>query len=155
MAGGPTIGAAVGGDFDAYVVTVSGDGTVTATPYSNGLAVLPAGTKGAIIHLRHTPGNPIGGNVTAVRKDTAIMIGKMIRDGYSATDIMGNVFEKVSVESGEKYGGGAVNLVSDITTGDMFTPQKVNETGFPMDEPYRKVCPNDGWSIAFPSRRKL
>jgi hypothetical protein len=133
------------------VVTVSGDGTVTATPYSNGLAVLPAGTKGAIIHLRHTPGNPVGGNVTAVRRDTAIMIGKMIRDGYSATDIMGNVFEKVSVESGEKYGGGAVNLASDITTGDMFTPQKVNDTGFPMDEPYRKVCPYDGWSIAFPT----
>lgn len=151
MAGGPTIGAAVSGDFDAYLVTVAGDGTVTVAPYSNGTAVLPAGTKGAIIHLRHTPENPIGGNVSAVRRDTAIMIGKMIRDGYSATDIMGYVFEKVSIESGEKYGGGAVNLASDITTGDMFTPQKVNDKGFPMNEPYRKTCPTCGWSIPFPS----
>lgn len=151
VAGGPTIGAAVGGDFDAYVVTVAGDGTITVTPYSSGLAVLPAGTKGAIIHLRHTPGNPIGGNVSAVRKDTAIMIGQKIRDGYSATDIMGDVFQKVSIEAGEKYGGGAVNLVSDISTGDMFTPTKLNETGFPMDQPYSKVDPESGWSISFPA----
>lgn len=151
MAGGPTIGAAVGGDFDAYVVTVAGDGTITVTPYANGLAVLPPGTKGAVIHLRHTPGNPIGGNVTAVRKDTAIMIGEKIRDGHSATDIMGDVFEKVSVEAGEKYGGGAVNLDSDITTGDMFTPLELNDTGFPMNDPYSKYCPNDGWSIAYPA----
>lgn len=151
VAGGPTIGAAIGGDFDAYLVTVGGDGTITVTPYSSGVVVLPAGTKGAIIHLRHTPGNPIGGNVTAVRRDTAIMIGQEIRDGHSATDIMGDVFQKVSVESGEKYGGGAVNLVSDITTGDAFTPQDINQTGFPMDQPYSKVDPESGWGVTFPA----
>ncbi len=151
MAGGPTIGASVGGDFDAYVVTVAGDGTITVTPYSKGLATLPAGTKGAIIHLRHTDGNPIGSNVSAVRQSTAIMIGQEIRDGHSATDIMGDVFEKVSIESGEKYGGGAVNLVSDISTADTFTPQKVNETGYPMDQPYSKTDPKSEWSIAYPA----
>lgn len=151
VAGGPTVGAAVGGDFDAYVVTVAGDGTITVTPYSSGVAVLPAGTKGAIIHLRHTPGNPIGGNVSAVRQATAVMIGEQIRDGYSATEIMGNVFQKVSTESGEKYGGGAVNLVSDITTGDAFTPSALNQTGFPMNDPYSKQCPECGWSVAYPA----
>jgi hypothetical protein len=153
IAGGPTIGAAAGGDFDVYVVTVSDDGTITATPYGNGSssAVLPPGTKGAIIHLRHTQGNPIGGNVSAVRRDTALMIGREIRDGHSATDIMGDVFQKVSIEAGEKYGGGAVNLVSDITTGDAFTPQKVGTTGFPMDQPYSKTDPKSGWSIAYPA----
>lgn len=151
VAGGPTIGAAVGGDFDAYVVTVAGDGTVTVTPYSSGVAVLPAGTKGAIIHLRHTPGNPVGGNIDSIRQSTAVMIGEQIRDGYSATDIMGNVFKKVAVESGEKYGGGAVNLVSDITTGDAFTPENVSQVGYPMDQPYSKVDPISGWSIAYPA----
>lgn len=151
MAGGPTMGAAVGGDFDAYVVTVAGDGTITVTPYSKGLATLPPGTKGAIIHLRHTDGNPIGGNVSEIRRDTAIMIGKEIRDGHSATDIMGDVFQKVSIEAGEKYGGGAVNLVSDLSTRDTFTPQKVNETGFPMDQPYSKYDPKSGWSVAYPA----
>src|SRR5690606_39865711 len=68
VAGGPTMGAAIGGDFDAYLVIVDDDGTVKVTPYSSGVVVLPAGTKGAIIHLRHTPGNPIGGgNVSTVR----------------------------------------------------------------------------------------
>ncbi len=151
VAGGPTIGAAVGGDFDAYVVTVAGDGTITVTPYSKGTAILPAGTKGAIIHLRHTPGNPIGGNVSAVRQATAVMIGEQIRDGYPATEIMGNVFQKVSVEAGEKYGGGADNLVSDSTTGDAFTPTDVNQTGYPMDQPYSKYDPECGWSIAYPA----
>lgn len=151
VAGGPTVGAAIGGDFDAYVVTVAGDGTVTVTPYSNGVAVLPAGTKGAIIHLRHTPGNPVGTDVNVVRKETAIMIGEQIRDGYPATEIMGNVFKKVSIDSGEKYGGGAVNLVSDITTGDAFTPSQLNQTGYPMDEPYSKYDNESGWSIAYPA----
>lgn len=151
VAGGPTIGAAVGGDFDAYVVTVAGDGTITVTPYSSGVAVLPAGTKGAIIHLRRTPGNPIGGNVTAVRMATAVMIGEQIRDGYSATDIMGNVFKKVSIESGEKYGGGAVNLVSGISTGDAFTPMNVSQVGYPMDQPYSKYDPVCGWSVGYPA----
>src|SRR5690606_36479182 len=47
MCGGPGIGAAVGGSFDAYVVIVEDDGTITVTPYSGGLAVLPPGKKGA------------------------------------------------------------------------------------------------------------
>ncbi|GAB4317194.1 MAG: hypothetical protein Kow0019_18190 [Methanobacteriaceae archaeon] len=151
MTGSPTGGAAVGGSFDVYVVEVSDDGVITVTPRSGGLAVLPPGTKGAIIHLRNTHGNPQYGTATRVRQETAIMIGKMIRDGYPATEIMSEVFGKVSKEAGEKYGGGAVNLVSSVSTGDMFTPQKVNETGFPMNQEYRKVCPEDGWGIGFPS----
>ncbi|NYB51352.1 MAG: hypothetical protein HVN35_02130 [Methanobacteriaceae archaeon] len=151
MTGGPTIGAAVGGSFDAYVVTVAGDGTITATPVSGGLATLPAGQKGAIIHLRNTHGNPLYGTAESVRQDTAILIGKMIRDGYPATEILGAAFKNVAVKSGEKYGGGGDNLVSSLTTGDMFTPSKLNTTGYPMDEPYAKECPKDGWSIAFPA----
>lgn len=151
MAGGPTIGAAVGGSFDAYLITVDGDGVIKVTPYKGGLAVLPPGQKGAIIHLRNTHGNPQYGSATAVRRETAINIGKMIRDGYSATTIVGKVFEEVSKDAGEKYGGGAVNLNSGLTTGDMFTPEQLNETGYPMNEPYTKICPNDGWSIGYPS----
>lgn len=150
MVGGPTIGAAVGGSFDVDVVTVSQNGTITVTPYSEGIAVLPPGTKGAIIHLRHTPGNPQADNASAVREATAIMIGEEIRDGYPATYIMGDVFKKVAIESGEKYGGGAVNIVSGITTGDMFTPTELNQTGFPMDQPYSKTDPVSGWSVAYP-----
>jgi hypothetical protein len=151
MTGGPTIGAAVGGSFDAYVVTVAGDGTITATPVSGGLATLPAGQKGAIIHLRNTHGNPQYGTAETVRQETAIMIGKMIRDGYPATEILGAAFEEVAKDSGEKYGGGGNNLVSSITSGDMFTPSKLNTTGYPMDEPYSKECPKDGWSVAYPA----
>jgi hypothetical protein len=150
MTGSPTGGAAVGGSFDAYVVTVDNNGTIQVKFVSSGLAVLPPGQKGAIIHLRNTPGNPQYGTATAVRQDTAIMIGKMIRDGYSATDIMGKVFENVAVKSGEKHGGGADNLVSGLTTGDMFTPKNINQTGYSMDQAYSKVCPTDGWSVAFP-----
>jgi hypothetical protein len=150
MCGGPTIGAAVGGDFDVYVITVDNNGTININPASGGLAVLPPGQKGAIIHLRNTHGNPQYGTAPAVRQETAIMIGKMIRDGYPATEIMGAAVEKVAKESGEKHGGGADNLASAITTGDMFTPRDLNESGFSMDEEYAKVCPNDGWSIAFP-----
>lgn len=150
MCGGPTIGAAVGGSFDAYVVTVDDDGTITATPVSSGLATLPAGKKGAIIHLRNTHGNPQYGTASTVRRETAITIGKMIRDGYPATEILGAAFEEVAKDAGEKYGGGGDNLVSSLTTGDMFTPEKLNTTGFPMDDPYSKVCPECGWSIAFP-----
>lgn len=149
MVGGPQIGAAVGGSFDAYVVTVKND-TITVTPASGGLATLEPGEKGAIIHLRNSQGNPMG-TAPRVRQETAIMIGKMIRDGYSATDIMGKVFEKVAKDSGERYGGGAVNLASGVTTGDMFTPQRLNETGYPMDEVYSKICPKCGWSIAYPA----
>lgn len=151
VCGGPKYGVAVGGSFDAYVVKVSADGVITVTPHSGGLAVLNPGERGAIIHLRNTHGNPQYGTATRVRQETAIMIGKMIRDGYNATDIMGEVFEKVSKEAGEKYGGGADNLVSGLTTGDMFTPQKLNETGYPMNEPYGKYCPTCGWSIGYPS----
>ncbi|MDR2967877.1 MAG: hypothetical protein LBU74_08030 [Methanobacteriaceae archaeon] len=151
LVGGPTIGAAVGGSFDVYMVVVDDDGTIKMTPYSGGLAILPPGKKGAIIHLRNTQGNPQYGTATAVRRETAINIGRMIRDGYSATYIVGKVFEEVSKDSGEKHGGGAVNLVSGISTGDMFTPPDMNSTGFPMDSPYVKVCPSDGWSIGYPS----
>ncbi len=151
MAGGPTIGAAVGGSFDAYVITVDADDVIKVTPYKGGLAVLQPGQRGAIIHLRNTHGNPQYGTATAVRRETAINIGKMIRDGYSATTIVGKVFEEVAKDAGEKYGGGAVNLNSGLTTGDMFTPEQLNETGYPMNEPYTKICPNDGWSIGYPS----
>ena len=74
----------------------------------------------------------------------------MIRDGYPATEILGAAFENVAKNAGEKYGGGGDNLVSSLTTGDMFTPEKLNTTGFPMDDPYSKECPKCGWSIAFP-----
>ncbi|MBZ9571288.1 hypothetical protein KQY27_06995 [Methanobrevibacter sp. TMH8] len=151
MVGGPSIGAAVGGSFDAYLITVDSDNTIKITPYSSGLAVLPPGEKGAIIHLRNTHGNPQYGTATAVRRQTALNIGRMIRDGYPATAIVGQVFKEVSNDAGEKYGGGAVNLVSGISTGDMFTPDQINTTGYPMDEPYVKVCPNDGWSIGYPA----
>ncbi len=152
MVGTATQGAAVGGSFDVYVVTVDNNGTIKVTPYSGGLAVLPPGTKGAIIHLRNTEGNPMYGTATAVRQETAVNIGKMIRDGYSATYILGMAFKEVSNDAGEKYGGGGVNLVSGITTGDMFTPKTLNTTGYPMNDPYSKVSTSgDGWSIGYPS----
>lgn len=151
MTGGPGIGAAVGGSFDAYLVVVDADDTISVTPVSGGLATLAPGERGAIIHLRNTPGNPQYGTAARVRRETAINIGRMIRDGYSATTIMGEVFEQVAKESGEKHGGGAVNLNSGITTGDMFTPGDLGEYGYPMDQPYRKVCPVDGWNVGFPT----
>ncbi len=149
MDGGPTIGAAVGGYFLAYVVIVDANNTITITPYNGGLAVLPPGDRGAIIHLRNTPGNPQYGTADAVRLQTAEMMGEMIRDGYPATAVVAAAFKNVAVNAGEKHGGGAVNLVSGITTGDMFTPPAYNTTGFSMDQPYSKVSPN-GWSVAFP-----
>jgi hypothetical protein len=149
MTGGPTIGAAVGGYFLAYVVVVSDNGTITITPYNGGIAVLPPGTKGAIIHLRNTPGNPQYGTADAVRLQTAEMMGEMIRDGYPATDVVAAAFKNVAINAGEKHGGGALNLVSGVTTGDMFTPTAINTTGFPMDQPYSKTSPT-GWSVAFP-----
>ncbi|MGL4669996.1 MAG: hypothetical protein ACRCVG_05310 [Methanobacteriaceae archaeon] len=149
MVGGPTIGAAVGGSFKAYMITVESDDTIKITPYSGGLAVLPPGQKGAIIHLRNTGGNPQYGTADTVRKETAINIGRMIRDGYSATEIVGQVFKEVAEDSGEKYGGGAVNLHAGISTGDMFTPVDINQTGYPMNEPYAKVCNFCGWSSGY------
>jgi hypothetical protein len=151
MVGGPNIGAAVGGSFRAYLITVEEDDTIKITPYSGGLVVLPPGKKGAIIHLRNTQGNPLYGSADSVRRETALNIGRMIRDGYSATTIVGSVFEEVAKDSGERYGGGAVNLIAGISTSDMFTPDEINTTGYPMDEPYVKVCPTDGWSSGFPA----
>ena len=152
MVGTATQGAAVGGSYDVYVITVSNNGTITVTPHSSdGTAVLPAGTKGAIIHLRNTEGNPLYGTAATVREETAVNIGKMIRDGYSATYILGQAFGEVANDSGEKYGGGGVNLVSGITTGDMFTPSQLNTTGYPMNTPYAKISTSsDGWSIGYP-----
>jgi hypothetical protein len=152
MVGSATQGAAVGGSYDVYVVTVASDGTITVTPHaSDGVATLPAGTKGAIIHLRNTEGNPLYGTAEAVRQETAINIGKMIRDGYPATEILGTAMAEVANDAGEKYGGGGNNLVSSLTTGDMFTPAKLNTTGYPMDQPYSKECPTCGWSIGYPA----
>jgi len=149
MVGSATQGAAVGGYFNAYVVIVSPNGTITITHSISGLAVIPAGDRGAIIHLLNTPGNPQYGTADAVRLQTAEMMGQMIRDGYPATDVVAAAFKNVAINAGEKHGGGAVNLVSEITTGDMFTPSALNATGFPMDSPYSKVSSN-GWSIPYP-----
>ncbi len=149
VVGGPTIGAAIDGTTGNWLVEVANDGTITVTPLS-GEGVLPPGTKGAVIHLLHTPGNPQADNTYAVGQATAEMVGIEIRDGHSATDIMGDVFKKVSIESGEKYGGGAVNLVSGISTEDMFTPAAINQTGFPMDQPFYKIDNISGWTVGYP-----
>jgi hypothetical protein len=153
MCGTPTGGAAVGGSFNVYVVTVSENGTINITPYSTtsgGLAVLPAGTKGAIIHLRNSEGNPLYGTADTVRLQTAENIGKMIRDGYPATYILGKAFGEVANDSGEDHGGGGINLVSGITTGDMFTPAELNQTGYNMSEPYSKTTADRSWSVSYP-----
>ena len=152
VAGGPSIGAAVGGSFDAYVITVDdASNDIKVTPYSSGVATLQPGQKGAIIHLRNTNGNPLYGTADAVRKETAMNIGKMIRDGYPATTILSEAMGQVANESGEKYGGGGVNLVSGISTEDMFTPQEMNQTGYPMDEEYSKACQDCEWAMGFPA----
>ncbi|MBR3141277.1 MAG: hypothetical protein IKF11_10545 [Methanobrevibacter sp.] len=152
VTGGPSIGAAVGGSFDAYVITVNdASHEIKVTPYSSGVATLQPGEKGAIIHLRNTNGNPLYGTADSVRKDTAMNIGKMIRDGYPATTILSEAMGQVANQSGEKYGGGGVNLVSGISTDDMFTPKEMNETGYPMDEEYSKVCDDCGWAMGYPA----
>ena len=152
VVGGPTIGAAVGGSFMAYVVVVNqDDGSISVTPYSGGLAVLEPGQQGGIIHLRNSPGNPLYGTADHVRKEAAINMGKMIRDGYPATTIVAETMGLVASGSGEKYGGGAVNIVSGISTGDMFTPHELNDKGYPMDEPYAKSCDECGWALGFPA----
>lgn len=153
LVGGPHMGAAVGGSFDAYVITVDSEdnSTITVTPYSGGLATLDPGQKGAIIHLRNTAGNPLYGTADSVRQETAVNIGKMIRDGYPATTILAEAMGEVARDSGEKYGGGGVNLVSGLSTGDMFTPSEMNETGYPMDQEYSKSCSECGWALGFPS----
>lgn len=148
VVGGPGIGAAISGSFDAYLIVVdNATGTITVTPYSDGVAVLQPGQKGAIIHLRNSEGNPLYGTAEEVRKETAMNIGKMIRDGYPATTILAEAMGEVARDSGEKYGGGGVNLVSSISSTDMFTPQDMNETGFPMDEVYASSCSECGWGI--------
>lgn len=152
VVGGPYIGAAIGGSFDAYVIVVDDDtGSISVTPYSSGVAVLPPGKKGAIIHLRNTDGNPLYGTADQVRKEIAMNIAKMIRDGYPATVILSEAMGEVANDSGEKYGGGGVNLISGISTSDMFTPAEMNSTGYPMDEPYSKVCDNCGWGVGYPA----
>ena len=152
VVGGPSIGAAIGGSFNAYVITVDdATNTIKVTPYNSGVATLQPGQKGAIIHLRNTNGNPLYGTADSVRKETAMNIGKMIRDGYPATTILSEAMGEVANDSGEKYGGGGVNLVSGISTGDMFTPKDMNETGYPMNEEYSKVCDNCGWGVGYPT----
>lgn len=152
LVGGPNIGAAIGGSYDAYVITVDDfSNTIKVTPYNSGIATLQPGQKGAIIHLRNTDGNPLYGTANTVRKETAMNIGKMIRDGYPATTILSEALGEVANDSGEKYGGGGVNLVSGISTGDMFTPRDMNETGYAMDEEYSKVCEDCGWSVGYPT----
>ena len=152
VVGGPSIGAAIAGSYQAYVITVD-DATnqIKVTPYSSGIATLQPGQKGAIIHLRNTDGNPMYGTADSVRKETAMNIGKMIRDGYPATTILSEALGEVAKDSGEKYGGGGVNLVSGISTTDMFTPRDMNMTGFAMDEEYSKVCDDCGWAIGYPA----
>ena len=151
VVGGPYIGAAVGGSFNAYVITVNDNDTISVTPYSSGVASLPQGQKGAIIHLRNTAGNPLYGTADSVRKETAMNIGRMIRDGYPATTILSEAMGEVARDSGERYGGGGVNLVSGLSTADMFTPTEMNETGYPMDDPYSKVCDECGWGVGYPT----
>ena len=152
LIGGVNIGAAIGGSFDAYVITVDdASNEIKVTPYNSGVATLQPGQKGAIIHLRNTEGNPLYGTANTVRKETAMNIGKMIRDGYPATTILSEAMGEVARDSGEKYGGGGVNLVSGISTTDMFTPREMNSSGYPMDEEYSKVCDDCGWAMGYPS----
>ena len=101
--------------------------------------------------MRNTAGNPLYGTADTVRKETAMNIGKMIRDGYSATTILSEAMGEVARDSGEKYGGGGVNLISGISTDDMFTPIEMNQTGYPMDEEYSKVCDECGWAMGYPA----
>lgn len=152
LVGGPNIGAAIGGSFNAYVITVDdASNDIKVTPYSSGVATLQPGQKGAIIHLRNTAGNPLYGTADTVRKETAMNIGKMIRDGYPATTILSEAMGEVARDSGEKYGGGGVNLISGISTDDMFVPKDMNQTGYPMDEEYSKVCDDCGWAMGYPA----
>ncbi len=149
MAVNPTKGIAVGGDFQVYVVTVDSSSTIKIQPASGGVVSVPAGTRGAIIHLRNSEGNPKAGTADRVRLQTAMNIGKMIRDGYPATTIVSEAFGEVARDSGENHGGGAINLISGVTTGDMFTPEQLNDVGYEMDQPYSKVS-STGWSVGFP-----
>lgn len=148
VVGGPGLGMAVGGSFDAYVIVEEDDGSYSVSSYGGGLAVIPPGKKGAIIHLRDSPGS--GGGAAGMRRTIATEIAKELRDGYPATKIMGSVVEMVATQTGEVYGGGADNLYCGISTGDMFTPSELGEKGFNMGDPYSKICGGCGWSVAFP-----
>lgn len=102
VVGGPSIGAAIAGSYKAYVITVDDmSNQIKVTPYSSGIATLQPGQKGAIIHLRNTEGNPMYGTADSVRKETAMNIGKMIRDGYPATTILSEALGEVAKDSGE------------------------------------------------------
>lgn len=149
MAVNPTNGISVGGDFQVYVITVDNSSNIKVQPASGGVVSVPGGTKGAIIHLRNSEGNPKMGTADRVRLQTAMNIGKMIRDGYPATTIVSKAFEEVAKDSGENHGGGAINLISGVTTGDMFTPEQLNTVGYEMDQPYSKIS-STGWSVGFP-----
>ena len=149
MAVNPTQGIAVGGDFKVYMVTVDNNNTIRVQAASGGVATIPPGTRGVMIHLRNSEGNPKSGTADTVRLQTAINMGKMIRDGYPATTIVSEAFGEVARDSGEDHGGGAVNLISGVTTGDMFTPQKLNDVGYQMEKPYSKVS-SSGWSVGYP-----
>ncbi|MBE6488460.1 MAG: hypothetical protein E7Z86_07085 [Methanosphaera stadtmanae] len=149
MAVNPTQGISVGGDFQVYVITVDNSSKISIQAASGGVVSVPAGTKGAIIHLRNSEGNPKYGTADRVRLETAMNIGRMIRDGYPATTILSKAFGEVANDSGEDHGGGAVNLISGSTTGDMFTPQKLNDVGYEMEKPYSKVS-STGWSVGYP-----
>jgi len=148
--GGPTIGAAIAGTSGNWLIEVSNDGTITITPTTGEIGVLPPGTKGAVLHLLHTPGNPQPDNTTAVGLAASEMIGEQIRDGYPATQILANTFKMVAEQSGEQFGGGGINLDSGISTEDTFTPYELNQTGFPMDQPFEKVDNISGWGITYP-----
>ena len=123
LIGGPTVGAAIGGDYKAYLITVDDEDNIKITLHSGGVVQLPPGTRGAIIHLRNSHGNP-------------------------------KAMEEVAVDSGEKYGGGGINLVSGISTGDLFTPRVLNTTGEPMDENYSKSCDSCGWAVPYPDAER-
>jgi len=125
LVGGPGKGMAVGGSYDVSVVLVKGNKIVIREYHSAqgfNIVKVPPNVKGAIIHIRNTPGNPKFGTATLVRVAAAIMVGQMIRDGYPATDIVAKAMGFIAKESGEKYGGGMVNITAGLTTGDTFTP---------------------------------
>ncbi|HII70023.1 hypothetical protein [Methanopyrus kandleri] len=157
LVGGPGKGVAVGGSYDIAVVIVKGNKIIIKQYHSSGgpnIVRIPKNVKCAVIHLRNTPGNPMYGTATKVRIEAAIMAGRMIRDGLPATEIVTRIMGYVAKKSGEKYGGGVVNITAGLSTGDTFVPPKLNARGIPMDTAYRKVCPKCGWSVAYPAASK-
>ncbi len=154
LVGGPRRGIVVGGSYDVAVVLVKGNKIIIRQYHSGSgpnIVKIPPNVKCAVIHLRNTPGNPLYGTATRVRVEAAIMAGRMIRDGLPATEVLARVMGYVAKKSGERYGGGAVNITAGLSTGDTFVPARLNERGFPMDAPYRKACTKCGWSSPFPT----